>query len=157
MDIAHVIEHEIPFDRFLGLVVEEIRPGYARLRMPFRPEFIGDPRRPALHGGLISMLVDTCGGSAVWASCSVRDRVATIDMRVDYLRPADPADLIAVGEVKLLGNRVGNATVQIFSAAKPDVVIAEGRGVYNIRKAGTKAPDNVCLPVSPHPNQEENT
>jgi uncharacterized protein (TIGR00369 family) len=119
MDIRHVIEQEIPFDRFLGLLVEEIRPGYARLRMPFRPEFIGDPRRPALHGGLISMLVDTCGGSAVWAACSVRDRVATIDMRVDYLRPADPADLIAVGEVKLLGNRVGNATVQIFSGQQP--------------------------------------
>jgi uncharacterized protein (TIGR00369 family) len=147
MDIRHVIEQEIPFDRFLGLLVEEIRPGYARLRMPFRPEFIGDPRRPALHGGIISMLVDTCGGSAVWASCSVRDRVATIDMRVDYLRPADPADLIAIGEVKLLGNRVGNATVQIFSVNNPGVVIAEGRGVYNIRKAGSKAPDNVCAPI----------
>jgi len=74
--------------------------------------------------------------------------VATIDMRVDYLRPADPADLIAIGEVKLLGNRVGNATVQIFSANNPDVVIAEGRAVYNIRKAGAKAPDNVCIPIS---------
>lgn len=124
-------------------MVEEIRPGYARLRMPYRPEFIGDLRRPALHGGLISMLADTCAGSAVWAACSVRDRVATIDMRVDYLRPADPADLVAIGEVRLLGNRVGNATVQVFSAANPGVVIAEGRGVYNIRKAGSKAPDNV--------------
>jgi acyl-coenzyme A thioesterase PaaI-like protein len=73
--------------------------------------------------------------------------VATIDMRVDYLRPADPADLIAIGEVKLLGNRVGNATVQIFSVKNPAVVIAEGRAVYNIRKAGTKAPDNARVPV----------
>lgn len=90
-----------------------------------------------------------------WRTCSVRDRVATIDMRVDYLRPADLADLIAIGEVKLLGNRVGNATAQVFSAAKPDVVIAEGRGVYNIRKAGTRGPDNVCTPVRPRPNAEE--
>jgi uncharacterized protein (TIGR00369 family) len=105
-----------PFDRFLGL-----RGGGnpARLRAPahaLSPRIHRRPASPALHGGLISMLVDTCGGSAVWAACSVRDRVATIDMRVDYLRPADPADLIAIGEVKLLGNRVGNATVQIFSA-----------------------------------------
>ena len=141
MDIRHVIEQEIPFDRFLGLLAEEVRPGYARLRLPYRPEFIGDPRRPALHGGVISMLVDTCGGTAVWAACAVKDRVATIDMRVDYLRPADPADLIAVGEVKLLGNRVANATVQVFSASNPDLVIAEGRGVYNIRKAGARAPE----------------
>ncbi len=87
------------------------------------------------------MLVDTCGGTAVWAACAVKDRVATIDMRVDYLRPADPADLIAIGEVKLLGNRVANATVQVFSATNPDLVIAEGRGVYNIRKAGARGPE----------------
>ena len=49
--------------------------------------------------------------------------------------------------MRLLGNRVGNATVQVFSAANPGVVIAEGRGVYNIRKAGSKAPDNVLAPV----------
>lgn len=138
MDIQTIIEENIPFNRFLGLKVQEIRPKYARLQLPFRPEFIGDPRRPALHGGIIATLVDTCAGAAVWASGSPRDRVATIDMRVDYLRPADPADLVAVGIVKLLGNRVGNAFVQVFSTTNLDLVIAEGRGVFNIRKSGVK-------------------
>jgi len=134
-DIKDVIEKKIPFDLFLGMVLEEARKGYARIRLPYKPEFIGDPRRPALHGGIISTLIDTCGGTAVWASCEVNDRVATIDLRVDYLRPAPPADLIAVAEVKLLGNRVGNSAVTIYSAENPEVAIAEGRGVYNIRKA----------------------
>jgi uncharacterized protein (TIGR00369 family) len=140
LDIQTIIEENIPFNRFLGLKVQEIRPRYARLELPFRPEFIGDPRRPALHGGIIATLVDTCAGAAVWASGSPRDRVATIDMRVDYLRPADPANLVAIGIVKLLGNRVGNAVVQVFSVNNLDLVIAEGRGVFNIRKAGAKAP-----------------
>lgn len=134
-DIATVIEQHIPFDRFLGLKVEAVGPGRARLRLPYRPEFIGDPRRPALHGGVVSMLVDTCGGAAVWASGAVEDRVATIDLRVDYLRPAPAADLVAEAEVRLMGNRVANARVAVFSAAEPEVVVAEGRGVYNIRKA----------------------
>ncbi|QLA20241.1 PaaI family thioesterase [Desulfolutivibrio sulfoxidireducens] len=134
-DIKHVIEEMIPFDLFLGMKVEEAREGYARIRLPYRPEFIGDPRRPALHGGILSTLIDTCGGTAVWASCDVKDRVATIDLRVDYLRPAPPADVIAVGEVKLLGNRVGNASVRIYSVLDETVTLAEGRGVYNIRKA----------------------
>ncbi|MGE4297846.1 MAG: PaaI family thioesterase [Desulfovibrionaceae bacterium] len=134
-DIKHVIEKDIPFDLFLGVQVEETRSGYARLRLPYRPEFIGDSRRPALHGGIISMLVDTCGGTAVWASCAVNDRVATIDLRVDYLRPAPAEDIIAEGEVKLLGNRVGNASVRLYAASDPDKTVAEGRGVYNIRKA----------------------
>ncbi|WP_432736023.1 PaaI family thioesterase [Maridesulfovibrio sp. FT414] len=134
IDIKEVIEKKIPFDHFLGLKVECAGKNYARLRLPYRPEFIGDARRPALHGGVISMLIDTCGGTAVWASGDVNDRVATIDMRVDYLRPAPPEDIIAEARVKLLGNRVGNTQIIVFSASEPDVIIAEGRAVYNVRK-----------------------
>ncbi|WP_034603166.1 hotdog fold thioesterase [Desulfovibrio frigidus] len=133
--MKEAIEEGIPFDKFLGLKVEQIEHGFAKLRLPFREEFIGDPRRPALHGGVISMLIDTCGGSAVWASGNVEDRVATIDMRVDYLRPAGPEDLLAEARVKLLGNRVGNASIIVYSASDPELIVAEGRAVYNIRKA----------------------
>ncbi|SDL57734.1 uncharacterized domain 1-containing protein [Maridesulfovibrio ferrireducens] len=133
-DIKKVIEEGIPFDLFLGLKVEHLEHGYAKLRLPYRPEFIGDPRRPALHGGVISMLIDTCGGTAVWASGDVRDRVSTIDMRVDYLRPAGPEDLIAEARVRLLGNRVGNSQITVYSASDPDLIVAEGRAVYNVRK-----------------------
>lgn len=124
----------IPYHRMLGLRVEAIREGYARLRLPYKPEFVGDARRPALHGGLLSTLVDTCGGIAVWASGDPDDRVATIDLRVDYLRPAPPADLVAEARVRLMGNRVGNAAVVVFAAEDPDTPLVEGRGVYNVRK-----------------------
>jgi uncharacterized protein (TIGR00369 family) len=134
VNIKEVIEREIPFDLFLGLKVEKIEKGFARLRLPYRPEFIGDPRRPALHGGVVSMLIDTCGGTAVWASGNTRDRVATIDIRVDYLRPAPPEDLVAEARIKLLGNRVGNTQVIVFPASDPEMIVAEGRAVYNIRK-----------------------
>ena len=134
VDIKEVIEKKIPFDLFLGRKVECVEKGYARLRLPYRPEFIGDSRRPALHGGVISMLIDTCGGAAVWASGDVRDRISTIDMRVDFLRPAPPEDLVAEARVKLLGNRVGNTQVIVFAASAPDVIVAEGRAVYNVRK-----------------------
>ncbi len=127
--------NEIPFHIHLGLQVEEAREGYARLRLPYRPEFVGDARRPALHGGLLSTLVDTCGGIAVWASGDPHDKVATIDLRVDYLRPAPAKDLIAEAQVRLLGNRVGNAAVIVHAADDPDTPLVEGRGVYNIRKS----------------------
>ena len=133
-NIKEAVEEGIPFDKFLGVKVEHIEHGYAKLRLPFRPEFIGDPRRPALHGGVISMLIDTCGGTAVWASGDVEDRISTIDMRVDYLRPAGPEDLIAEARVKLLGNRVGNTSVIVYSASDPELIVAEGRAVYNVRK-----------------------
>ena len=134
INMKEVIEEGIPFDKFLGLKVEHIAHGFAKLRLPYREEFIGDPRRPALHGGVISMLIDTCGGTAVWASGDVDDRIATIDMRVDYLRPAGPEDLIAEARVKLLGHRVGNASIIVYSESDPELIVAEGRAVYNVRK-----------------------
>jgi acyl-coenzyme A thioesterase PaaI-like protein len=56
----------IPFNRFLGIQMTAAEEGWVRLELPFREEFIGDASRPALHGGVISTLIDTCGGFAVW-------------------------------------------------------------------------------------------
>lgn len=133
-DMMDFVEQGIPFNSYLGLKVDAVREGFARLRLPYRPEFVGDARRPALHGGLISTLVDTCGGIAVWSCCCLDDRIATIDLIVDYLRPAPADDLVAEATVRLLGNRVGNARVTVFSAGRPDEAVAEGRGVYNVRR-----------------------
>jgi uncharacterized protein (TIGR00369 family) len=134
-----LIENGIPFHRLLGIRVAELAEGKARLFIPFRPEIIGDSRRPALHGGVISTLADVCAGFAVWTRCRLEDRIATIDLSVDYLRPATASDLYAEAEVRLLGNRVGNARVVLWSADAPGVHVAEGRGVYNIRRGKTGA------------------
>ncbi len=141
MDFAKLkdlIENGIPFNRMLGISVAELDEGLARLYIPFRPELIGDSRRPALHGGVISTLADVCAGFAVWTRCRLDDRIATIDLSVDYLRPASACDLYAQATVRLLGNRVGNAHVVLWSADEPGVHVAEGRGVYNIRRGKTE-------------------
>lgn len=132
--LAELIEGGISFNRVLGIKVVELGEGLVRLRVPYREELIGDSRLPALHGGVISTLVDVCGGFAVWSRCRLDDRIATIDLVVDYLRPAPAADLYAEATVRLLGNRVGNAHVAVWSEGAPEVHVAEGRGVYNIRR-----------------------
>ncbi len=132
--LTELIEQGIPFNAVLGIKVDELREGFVRLRVPYRPELVGDTRRMALHGGVISTLIDVCGGFAVWTSCRLEDRIATIDLGVDYLRPAPARDLYAEATVRLLGNRVGNAQVIVFSEGEPDVHLAVGRCVYNIRR-----------------------
>lgn len=89
-----MIEKGIPFNSYLGINLLDIGGGQCRLLLPYRPELLGDGRRQALHGGAISALIDTCGGFAVWSMGSIQDRVATIDLRVDYLKPAGAFDLI---------------------------------------------------------------
>lgn len=132
--LTELIEGGIPFNELLGIRVDELREGYVRLKVPFRPQLIGDIRRPALHGGVISSLIDVCGGFAVWTCCRLEDRIATIDLGVDYLRPAPARDLYAEATVRLLGNRVGNAQVIVTGEGAPDVHLAVGRCVYNIRR-----------------------
>ncbi len=123
----------IPFNRFLGMRLVEIREGFARMELPFRPEFIGDPTRPALHGGVISTLADTTGGFAVWSQVTdPRGRVSTIDLRVDYLRPGKAETLIAQATVVRQGNRVGVVDIALFHPQNETEFVATGKGVYNV-------------------------
>ena len=136
-DIIRFIEEGVPFDKHLGIKVDELRKGFARLFIPFRKEFIGDNRRPALHGGLISTLIDTCGGTAAWTHCSKDDRISTVDIRVDYLRPGPADDIIAEAVVQRMGNRVSVVHTRVYSSRDRETVIAEGRSVYNIRRVNS--------------------
>ena len=100
-----------------------------------RPELIGDPDRPALHGGVLSAVADTCGGCAVWSAVGADDRVSTIDLRIDYLRPGQPEELRCIGNVLRVGNRVGVAQITLFHPSASDVPIAEAKGVYSVKRA----------------------
>lgn len=133
--VGQFMAQSVPFNAFLGIRVEALARGRARLGVPFRPEFVGDPIRPALHGGLISTLIDTCGGAAVWTMVHPHDRISTIDLRVDYLRPGRLEPLVAEGQVIRVGNRVGVVSIRAFHPATPDETVAEGKGVYNIKRS----------------------
>jgi uncharacterized protein (TIGR00369 family) len=137
--LKQMMEGFIPFNKHLGIEVMGLEKGFARLELPFREEFIGDPIRRALHGGVISTLADTAGGMAVWSEIEdARGRVSTIDLRIDYLRPGRPETLAAEARVVRQGNRVGVADVRLFHPSREDETIATGKGVYNITIA--KAP-----------------
>ena len=133
--IRELFLERIPFNRVLGIEIASLEPGKVLFSVPFRPELIGDPDRPALHGGVLSAVADTCGGCAVWSAVDVRDRVSTIDLRVDYMRPGQPEELRCWGEVQRVGNRVGVAQIRLFHPSSPDVVIAEAKGVYSVKRA----------------------
>lgn len=132
--LQQVMNDAVPFHRLLGLQVTELDRGHATLELPFRTELIGDAERPSLHGGVISVLADSCAGTAVWTCIGPQDRCSTIDLRVDYLRPGKSEDLRAEGEVLRVGNRVGVANVRVFHPSEPNVLVAEAKGVYSIRR-----------------------
>lgn len=84
----------IPHAAALGMKVVTVGAGDATLALPYRPEFVGDPTRGVVFGGVITTLVDQALGLAV--SCSLEDlrAIATLDLRIDYLRPAEPGSTL---------------------------------------------------------------
>ena len=132
-DIVRIMEDHVPFNRVLGIRGESAEEGRCVLRLPIRPELVGDPRRPAIHGGVISTLMDTAGGVAAWSALGEDETVSTVDISVDYLEPAGVADDLRAEAVLLRkGNRVCHVRISVTQA---EVLIAEGRAVYNVHRA----------------------
>jgi len=131
-DVLRIMEEHVPFNRYLGIVGESAACGRAVLRLPVRHDHLGDPHRPALHGGVLSSLIDTAGGVAAWSALGPNESVSTVDLRVDYLEPAGlGAPLRAEAELVRKGNRVCHVRVAV---TQEGVLVAEGRGVYNIHR-----------------------
>jgi uncharacterized protein (TIGR00369 family) len=135
-DVLKIMEEFSPFNQLLGIRGEHVELGRAVMSLPVRRDFVGDPRRPALHGGVVSALIDTAGGAAAWSALASGESVSTVDLRVDFLEPAGlEAPLRAEAELIRKGNRVCHVRIAVTQG---DRLIAEGRGVYNIHRKSKK-------------------
>lgn len=127
----HFFESAIPFCRAWKMQITRMDDEGIELLLPFQGDFIGDPRRPALHGGVISALLDTAGGVAAFRMLDPeRETLSTIDMRVDYLLPGKAEDLHAFAQVQRRGNKVIVTQMQAYH--QRGKIVAEGRGVYGL-------------------------
>lgn len=82
----------VPHNLALGLelIAFERETGTAIMRLPYRAELIGNPDSGVLHGGVITSLLDACSGGAVFVKKWDAEPIATLDLRIDYLKPAVP-------------------------------------------------------------------
>ena len=72
----------------LGFAYEGLDGDRVRLRVPWREDLVGDPDTGVLAGGLVTALLDHVGGLAVWIALDRFEPIATLDLRVDYMRAA---------------------------------------------------------------------
>ena len=93
-ELARKFTEAIPHCKALGMVLEKLEDGEAIMSMPYDEKLIGDPRTGVIHGGAVSALLDTCCGSAVMSHPKAPAITATIDLRIDYMRPATPGQKI---------------------------------------------------------------
>ena len=96
------------------------------IALPWKEDLISNPNPPTVHGGILASVIDLLGLYSVLTTGSIS--IATVDLRVDYHRPAGPGDMRAEANIIKLGSKVSTAETKVFG---PDgKLLASGRGVY---------------------------
>ena len=141
--IHEVFAEKIPFNKVLGLDVVSLANENPVLRFAMRPELVGNYMRGNLHGGVISSVIDVCGGLTAFLGLQkkLRDepveerlqrfgRIGTIDMRVDYLRPGLGEWFESKGYLLRTGNKVAVTRMELHNDTGE--LIAIGTGAYTV-------------------------
>ncbi len=84
----------LPHFRELGITLVELTRGRCLARLDASPRLAGNPETGAVHGGVITTLLDSVGGAAAFSSIRQGQTVATLDLRIDYLRASEPGRAI---------------------------------------------------------------
>ncbi|MFA5912564.1 MAG: thioesterase family protein [Burkholderiales bacterium] len=139
--LTQVFDEMIPFNRVLGLKITSLRADGVKGRINMRPELIGHFITQRLHGGVISAGLDAMAGVAVMAAIGARHmdeppaqrlhrfgKLGTIDLRIDYLRPATGDHFELRANVMRLGSRVATARMEFLGA--DGTLLASGAAAY---------------------------
>ena len=103
-ELAKTIGH----GRALGLDFRASGENWAELSLPWREELVGVPETGVLASGAIVSLIDTASGTSVWVTLDRLVPILTVDLRLDYLRPAAKGEtIIARCECVKLTRRIG--------------------------------------------------
>jgi len=141
--LKEMFEERIVFNRVLGLKIAEVHAEGATARIAMKPELIGHFAHNRLHGGVISATLDAMGGLAVMGAMGARHmdeppmqrlqrfaKLGTIDLRIDYLRPAIGDHFEMRSEVLRLGSRVASTRMEFLGA--DGKLLSTGAGAYII-------------------------
>jgi len=135
----------LPFNKVLGIGIDllDYETGDAVTSFNMKKDLVGNPIAGILHGGVTASVIDLTGGLSALLSCAkyhqnkslevIEKKLvssATIDMRVDYLRPGKGASFKCLSRVIRAGSRIVVAKIDLYNDI--DIRIATGTATYLI-------------------------
>jgi uncharacterized protein (TIGR00369 family) len=89
MQLARAFAAGVPHNRALGIEILDMAANTVLFELPYDAKLVGHPDTGVIHGGAITALLDGASGAAVFAALEELIPIATLDLRIDYLRPAE--------------------------------------------------------------------
>lgn len=134
--MAQMVRQAIPHVKELGAELVHIERGRATMRLAYQERLVGNPETGVVHGGVITTLIDTVCGMSVFTRMAKIGAIATLDLRIDYLKPATPGkDLLAEAECYKVTRNV--AFVRgIAHHGDPDDPVANCAGTFMVGTPG---------------------
>ena len=121
-----------PFHKWLGVDLVEMTEDGIKVSIPWREEFVVHPKAGYTHGGILATVIDMAADYALAAKLG--GPIPTVDLRVDYHRPALQGVLTVEARVIKLGRTFSTAEAFVYDSE--GALLASGRGVYHSPPAG---------------------
>lgn len=125
----------MPYSKALKLKVESAEPGELVVSMPYSDQLVGDPETGVIHGGAVSALMDTTCGGAVMAHPKTTLLTATLDLRIDYMRPAKPGHTITTRATCYHVTRSVAFARAVAYDDDPDRPVATATGAFTVEQS----------------------
>lgn len=127
-ELCQFLDEQVPFVKSLGITCEEVRPGYAVARWRRDPQWL----RPGgyLFGGGLMSLADAALYMAILGQIGLQAMAVTIELKMNFLRPAVGGDVLARAQVLKAGQRIAYGDVRLFMADRQDKLIAHATCTY---------------------------
>ncbi len=94
--LTRAFSRHVPLNNAMGMELVELGDGLGTMRLPWDDRWLGDAAEGLVHGGVPTTLLDATCGLAAFMGLREPGVIATLDLRVDHLRPAEPGrELIA--------------------------------------------------------------
>ena len=134
----------------LGFKLVRVTPDTAVIRAPYRDDLVGDPDTGVMHGGVVTALLDHAAGTAAFAGLGGDQALATLDLRLDYMRSATPGqDVIAEARTTKVSGLIAFVSAIAHDGDSEDPV-ATAHAAFMVNKVSQAAADRARAQVSSH-------